>query len=308
MKKNSKNVSNINNTFITAAALVIVIIFVAILLSKGVNKMVGVEESIPTQQSSEATEVTSSQASLAHQDSMFASTAETVAGTNAVKFKIEKFKKLALQPLKFNIYGDNGQELTPDSLQVVHEKKVHFILVSANLREFQHLHPEYQNGVWNVLANMPNPGTYYAYTEFAAVNGQSKIFRNELIVRDPTSGSVNYPGLTSDLLALKNGFRTELTVSPALVGEEVTLTFKITKDNKPVADFKPYLGAYGHLILALQGDPITFSHLHAEIPYNAADGTITFQTMFMKSGRYTAFGEFNLNGKVVMFPLTFEVK
>lgn len=227
---------------------------------------------------------------------------------NRVKFKIALFQKLAVQPLKFNIYDEKGAEIKPDYLKIEHEQKVHFILASANLKEYQHLHPEYKNGVWNVSANMPTPGTYYAYVNIVPIKGGPVVLRSDLIVREPTKGEIKYPGLTPDLFAITDGYKAQLEINGAETLDEKRLTFALTRDGAAVSDIKPYLGAFGHVILLRHGTPDTLVHLHPYFTTDETKGSLVFWAHVSKPGRYTAFAEFKINERIRLFPLTFDVE
>ena len=227
---------------------------------------------------------------------------------NRVKFKIEKFQKLAVQPLKFVLYDEKGRELTPEYLQTAHEEKIHFILVTSSLREYQHLNPEYRDGQWNVSAYMPIVGTYYAYIDFTPVSGNQTTLRSDLTVRESTKGAVKYPGLTPNMLAITDGVSTVLSLQNAPSGSESSLNYSLTRDGKNVTNAKPYLGAFGNIVLLRHNDPNTYIYARQLPLSDESKGMFDFASTFMKAGRYTAFAEFKLDKKVLLFPITFDVQ
>jgi hypothetical protein len=223
------------------------------------------------------------------------------------KFKINSFQKLAVQPLKFNIYDEDGQELTPEYLTTINEQKIHLIIVSVNLREFQHLNPKYEDGAWNVSANLPTPGTYEAYADITPVKGKPVVLRGELTVRARSGGKINYPGLTPQMLAITDGVNSVLNITFGALGGVSKLTFSLTRDGKNVSDIKPLYGFFGSAIVFRHTDPDAFLRTKQE----AADegkGIVDLSTIFTKAGRYTAFGEFKIGDKGFVFPVTFDVK
>jgi len=225
-----------------------------------------------------------------------------------VKFKISTFKKLAVQPLKFNIYDDNGQELTPDFLQTVHEAKLHLFVLSANLREFGHFVPEYKNGIWNANVSLPNPGTYYAYVEICPVKGGHAILRSELTVRSPSKEPVDYPGITPNNLAVSDDITAALNFTDTGLNNVSTLMFSLTKGGQNVSEVKPYLGAFGQVTIIKHNDLLTLVDAHP-LPINdQSKGIFEFGARFLKAGRYTAFAEFKVGSKVHIFPFTFDVQ
>jgi hypothetical protein len=235
-------------------------------------------------------------------------TGRAVLAGSRVKFQISTFKKLALQPLKFKVFDENGKELTPDYLQTVHEQKMQFFVVSANLKEFQHLYPVYKDGEWNVSANLPNPGTYNAYIDIAPIDGNPIVLRSELVVREQSKGTPNYPGLTPNMLAISNGFSDVLTLALGSLGQESIFTFSLTSGGKNVSNLQPLNGFFGYVTLFRHTDPDAFVHTHQVSTSDISKGIVDFKTIFKKAGRYTAFSEFKIGGKVVTFPITFDIQ
>jgi hypothetical protein len=225
-----------------------------------------------------------------------------------VKFQIDNFKKLAVQPLKFNVYDEYGRELTPEYLQTVHENKMHMIVVSANLREYNHVMPEFKNGVWNASVNLPNPGTYYAYIEVSPIKGGQTMLRSELTVREPSKGKPDYPGLTPNNLAISGDVSTVLNFTDAGLESLSTLMFSLTRGGKNVNDVKPFQDAFGHVVLIKHDDTLTFGDAYPLPVNDETKGIFEFATKFHKAGRYTAYAEFKVGEKVMVFPITFDVQ
>ncbi len=230
----------------------------------------------------------------------------SVAANGRVKFKIAQFKKLALQPLVFSVFDENGKAYGPNDLQGVNGQKIHFIVVSANLHEYQHLNPTYQNGQWNVLANLPSVGTYYAYVDITPVKGNPVVLRSDLVVQQETTTAITYPGLTPNLLAITKSDTAQLAVSEALVLQQSVLSYHLTAGGKPVT-LNPYLGGFGYVVIFRQGNIDSYMHIHPLSSTNAAAGLAEFMTTFVKGGRYTAFAEFMIGNSVFTFPITFDI-
>lgn len=223
-------------------------------------------------------------------------------------FKIDKFQKLATQPLKFNLYDENGTEITPDYLETRHDYKTHFVLVSADLRSYQHLHPEYKNNVWNVSANMSTQGTYYAYVDIKPLKGDAVVLRKELTVRTATDKkTIKYPGLTPKLTAIAKDVTAVVSPDPSILNHATSLSFALTRGGKAVNDLKPYLAAFGHVVVLKQGSPEIYMHLHPGTVADESKGVIPFTATFTTAGRYTAFAEFKIGKDVLTFPITFDV-
>lgn len=239
--------------------------------------------------------------------------AGAVSGTGLLKFKIDRFKKLALQPLEFDIFDENNKPLKPEDLKITHEKKLHLIIVSADLKYFLHLHPDFIGGKWKVLANLPNAGTYYAYADIAPVNGDPVVLRSDLVVQNPTPANIAYPDLTPDLKVVRKSstnqeYSAQLTLTRPTVLQQSVLSFQLTSQGAPIKNLQPYLGALGHVVIFREGDPDSFMHTHPLSSSDSVKAVLEFLTTFSKAGRYVAFAEFKLGVKVYMFPIVFEVK
>lgn len=249
---------------------------------------------------------TQTSASAATSASEFKSGGAIPAGER-VQFKIDTFKKLAVQPLKFKVFDALGMELTPDYLQTVREHKMHLTLVSANLREFQHLFPDYANGQWNASAYMPSPGTYLSYISISPVKGNPEVLRSDLTVREATKGTVNYPGLTPNLLAITDGASAVLGIKGIGLGAENIMAYSLTRDGKNLESVSPYTGAFGSVTVFRQGDPNVYISGRGLPVTDESKGMFDFAAQFDKAGRYTAFAEFKADGRVLVFPITFDM-
>jgi|GEM_PF-3105306 len=225
-----------------------------------------------------------------------------------VKFKIDSFKKLAVQPLKFNVYDEYGKELTPDFLQTVNEHKLHMFVVSSNLSEYSRVFPEYGNGTWNVNVNLPNPGTYYAYVEMAPVKGGNTLLRSELTVREASKGTPSYPALTPNNLAISGNVSAVMNLTDAGLENLSTLMFSLTRDGKNVNDVRPYVGAFGSVTLFRHEDLMSCTNASPFPVIDESKGIFDFGAKFQKAGRYTAFAEFKVGDKVMVFPISFDVQ
>jgi hypothetical protein len=237
-----------------------------------------------------------------------ATEAGSIPANGRVKFKIDRFKKLALQPLEFEVFDENKKALTPADLKTVHEQQIHLIITTADLKEYLHLHPTFEKGKWRTLANIPTPGTYYAYTDIAPLKGNPITFRSDLIVRNPTTGEVSYPKVSENLSAKAGPYQVQLSLVRPHLLQQTVLSFELRFEDAPVKNLQPYLGALGHIVIFRHLDPDGFMHVHPLASSNAEKGLVEFVTTFSKEGRYTAFAQFKLGGQVYTFPITFEIK
>ena len=193
---------------------------------------------------------------------------------------------------RFRIRGCDGHPVRHFDRE--NTKLLHLIVVRTDLTGYQHLHPAMRpDGTFTIELRTPRPGTYRAITDFV-VDGRKYVLGTNLTA----PGTVRRIPLP--LLSLKgstDGYAVELQ-RPAQItaGQEVQLTFRITRHGQAVHDLQPYLGSYGHLV-ALHAPDLAYSHVH---PINAdpAEGAITFNTELSEHGTYRLFLQFQTKGRV----------
>jgi len=121
-----------------------------------------------------------------------------------------------------------------------------------------------------------------------------------------------------------------LQTEPAsLVAGDATLTFHLSKGGQPLTTLEPYLGAMGHLVV-ISADTTQFLHAHPadhaspqeksmatgepshghgsvdDVPVRTSS-PVAFGTWFPSAGLYKAWGQFQIDGKIVTAPFVVEV-
>jgi hypothetical protein len=185
--------------------------------------------------------------------------------------------------------GNALQDFEPEN-----GKLLHLIVVRSDFTSYQHLHPEPQaDGSWTTEIETPLPGRYRAMADFV-IDGRKYVVGTDL--RVPGRG-VDEPLPSPALRASVDGYDVELQRPAELeAGEEAQLTFRVTRNGRPVRDLEPYLGAYGHLV-ALHAPDLAYSHVHP----NGTDresGAMTFDTELDRDGTYRLFLQFQTDGRV----------
>lgn len=224
--------------------------------------------------------------------------------TNKLNFKIERFQKLATQPLKFEILNDELKPLTPENLITTNESKLHFYLLHSNLKEFHHLKPEFSNNQWNISANMPNIGTYYAYVVAKDIYGSRLIYKKDLIVRQESDEDIELPHPTNNLEIINNDEKLQMEMKKIENGR--LFIINISKNDDPLTP-EPYLESIGHLTIIKHLSPETFITTTAKIAKELPSNQLYFETPSLPTGRYTAFIEIKLNGKITKESFTFDI-
>ncbi|MBD8067796.1 hypothetical protein F7888_02255 [Bacillus sp. PS06] len=184
-------------------------------------------------------------------------------------------------------------------LEETHEKMMHLIVVSNDLKEFYHLHPTQEGNEFHTDISL----SYSSYTAFVDINPKGKNYVIKPIRLEINKNSSPFMGLAKPLEKDQNlikeigGKTVELITDPLKVDEEVTLEFTISNGTP-----EPYLGALGHVVIIDQAVE-QFIHVH---PVSVHD-TI-FNTQFEKSGLYKLWAEFRFGIHVHAYPFVFEVK
>ena len=198
--------------------------------------------------------------------------------------------------LRFTIKGPDGKPVT--QYTKTHEKDLHLIVVRRDLSGFKHVHPTMAaDGTWSIPFTFTAGGTWRMYADFQPAGHDSPITLGTDV--NVTGMYVPVPVADPASVYSFDGYDVTLQGTP-VAGKESELTFKVSKDGKPVTDLQPYLGAFGHLV-SLRGGDLAYLHNHpaehAE-PGSKGGPEITFGTTFPTAGTYSLFLDFQHAGAV----------
>jgi hypothetical protein len=232
--------------------------------------------------------------------------------------------------LSFIVKNSSG-ELVRD-LQIVHEKPMHLLIVSDDLSEFYHEHPEPQaDGSHKVSFAFPNGGNYKLYADLTPQGAVQlvqdfsvKVGGNERAAKE----------LVTDANFEKTNENLRIVMKPSgdLISEqEMTLDFAVfdAATNQPVTDLENYLGEKAHFVV-ISRDLQEFVHAHPMSTENAkaaehahakaaphkhddkiatsAASTVSAHITFPTAATYRLWAQFKRAGKVITVPFTFDVK
>jgi len=191
------------------------------------------------------------------------------------------------------IHDPMGEVLT--EYEVEHDKELHLVIVSRDLRTYAHVHPERdEHGTWRVMAPPLPAGPYRLYADFVPAGSHGITLGAELgVAGEFTPRPIPAPSP----VATVDGY--EVTLGGELVaGRSATLTVTVHRDGEPVTDLDPYLGALGHLVAIREGD-LAYLHVH---PLDDPDGPggpdVSFRIDVPTSGTYGLFFDFSHGGEV----------
>jgi hypothetical protein len=195
-------------------------------------------------------------------------------------------------PWKFRVVDCDGnavREFEPEQ-----GKLLHLIVVRTDFTGYQHLHPVLgRDGTFSVDVATPRAGHYRAIADFV-IDGRKYVLGTTLTAAGRTTDE---PLPSPALRASTDGYDVELQRPAVLKADaEAQLTFRITRNGRPVRDLQPYLGAYGHLV-ALHAPELAYSHVHPNGEDRSA-GAITFDAELHRPGAYRLFMQFQTGGRV----------
>ncbi len=236
------------------------------------------------------------------------------------------------------------QGATVRDLPLVHEKPMHLLVVSEDLSEFYHIHPDPQpDGSYRVAHTFPNGGRYKLYADFTPPGSSQIVDRIDLNVAGAARERV---GLTEDreLTKTVDGLRVTMRPDGALrAGQELMLNFAVAdaRSSAPVTDLQPYLGALAHFVI-ISEDATDFLHAHPMTPEemarsggggghgggatndnhndshgasmqrqdgqrDASPSQVAAHTSFPRAGLYKVWAQFQRNNQVVTVPFVVRV-
>lgn len=180
-------------------------------------------------------------------------------------------------------------------LQVIHEKLFHLFLVSGDLSFFAHEHPEPQaDGTLLFETVLPKSGFYRILGDFYPKGGTPQLAVLSILSAGSDQISFATPRLTAQMAPqstanLKVALRTE--PAAPIAGLKTMLFF----DLEPATGLEPYLGAWGHMLVA-SADLIDLIHTH---PFLASGGpNLQFNVVFPRPGMHRLWVQFQRLGVV----------
>lgn len=255
----------------------------------------------------------------------------------AAELKVEPEKIEAGQDATLVFAVKDREGALVKDLKIVHEKLMHLLVVSDDLAQFDHVHPEQQpDGTFRLKYKFPNGGNFKLYSDFTPLNSPQVVN-----VFDVTAGGGRREKtpLVADreLVKTVEGLTFTLKTNQSFKAASGTaLDFYVTdSEGKPVTDLQPYLGAMAHFVV-ISEDATKFLHVHAEAgettetkgtgghgghndqhgdmemdvkpnAKNAAKPTVQAHTEFPTAGIYKLWGQFQRGGKVFTVPFVFSV-
>ncbi len=262
--------------------------------------------------------------------------------TFRVDFKSEPGAIKAGTPATLILTVKDQLGATVKDLQTVHEKPMHLLVISKDLVEFYHIHPEQQaDGSYRVSHVFPNGGDYKLYADFTPKGAVQVVEQIDVKIAGTERAKV---ALVPDRKLEKtvDGLRIVMKPSAEIkAGQELMLDFQVfdAKTNKPATDLQNYLGELAHFVI-ISEDMKDFVHAHPmskgehnemsgmkmggeKSDEHSADGhkhsgaevatakpsqsEVSAHTAFPRAGLYKLWAQFQRGDKVISVPFIVRV-
>ena len=218
------------------------------------------------------------------------------------KVKLTAPQKLAPnQPINLVIDIQDSTGNPVNKFEIFQEKLMHLIVVSDDLRFFDHIHPEYkEKGRFEVTANFPESGNYTLFSDYKPTGNKEIVSLMNITIPGTIPLTKNLEKFTKTKIISDTKVNLNISTPKIKAGQEIKLTFDLKdQKNQPIKDLQPYLGKKGHLVIIKSSSPLTASdYIHAHALENSIDGKIEFYTKLPKQGTYKMWVQFNRNGQV----------
>jgi hypothetical protein len=223
--------------------------------------------------------------------------------------------------LQFQILDKPGNPIR--YLEYVHERPIHLMIVSQDLQEFAHIHPEVNEfGVWEVNYTFLSGGKYMLYADFTAPGDNRRVESFEVNVAGQPRPKSKL-AVTSTTVKTSGGVPVTLETDGEIHAlTEIELKFRLGDGKSTVAGLQPYLGAWAHAAIASEdlnrfdhahpledGSKIKRSEAHVHTPeaLGPAPKQIRIPTSFLQGGLFKIWLQIQIAGKVETLPFVFKV-
>lgn len=195
--------------------------------------------------------------------------------------------------------------LTPDNLNLSHEKRLHFLAYDPALKEFQHVHPEFDGKIWNVQMEFSVDGNYFVWAQGElASDGAEFSGLTRLVV---TGGKARWPTppvLNDNRSGSADISKVTISNSKLRAGNMAMLDMKFTRNNGTQSKITPYLGALAHVV-AVPEDGDSLIHVHPMNGSKPNEGML--HVTFPAAGFYRMWVQFVDDGILKVVPLSVQV-
>jgi hypothetical protein len=179
----------------------------------------------------------------------------------AVQFVFDPVAIKARAPSSFHLRVVRPADGADADLDEVQGALLHIVAVRKDLGWYEHLHPDRTSaGDFAGRVTFPSGGEYVLFTSFRPTGDQEQTLEHHIIVEgakkpgkplEPSARRKQIGAYTVELLS---------DPSPPISHEWTTLTFRLSRGNRPVTNLRS-AGALGHIVILREGaEDFIYSH------------------------------------------------
>lgn len=228
----------------------------------------------------------------------------SVDSTYSMKIDLSPSSVNTNQPIKYILTPMLDSSVT--KLEVLHEKKIHLIVVSDDLGSFKHVHPEEQaDGSFTFTDSFRLGGKYLMYADYKPEGGDQMISLKMIEIGGEPKPAESFTA--ADLEDEVNGYKVILNPDKKelKVGSEMMFTADIYLGTKLISheSLQDYLGEKAHMVIIGLADK-KYLHVHPMI----MDNKLMFHATFSAPGLYRVWLEFKKQDIVNAADFVIEVR
>lgn len=218
--------------------------------------------------------------------------------------------------LVFTIKDFFGKSVT--NLQIEHTKPMHLMVVSRDLADFHHIHPEPVPGsVFRVTHTFASGGNYKLYVDYTPIGAAGRIEPFEVNVSGPPRPAVPLVPTTT-WVEVHDGVKMVMTADrPLHAMEDINFSMAMSDaaTGAPLRNMQPYLGAWAHIAI-ISEDTKDFVHVHPiedavqpAATYHGGPSPAVIKTItgFRRPGLYKMWVQVQRSGRVIDMPFIYRV-
>jgi hypothetical protein len=212
----------------------------------------------------------------------------------------------SLEVIKFELIHIKKQTPVTDlDLSITHEKLLHVFIFDKGLGEFQHLHPEFKDGLWFVEASFSRKGDYILWSQaMLKKEGEDFTSNTSLTVTEGACPNPTPPELTDLRTGSEGNSVISLTQTRFRVGKEALPNITFSRNDETLPDIGNYLGEKAHVVITPENSD---SLIHTHPMDHGVPNQVMLHMTFPEVGFYRMWVQFIDAGQLRVIPLSVEV-
>jgi len=214
----------------------------------------------------------------------------------------------------FELTGPQGKTVGADQLIVSHTERIHLLVVSDDLVDYQHVHPEPTSvrGQYKFTLTPRQAGSYRAYFDFIVAASLRRALVDKSFEVGGVASAVAAPsGLCLSVEQDGRRYLLQTESSDFHAAETIRFDLKVEEiSSGATAQLQEVMGALAHLV-AFDPTRNGFAHMHPLLPYQAdaeIPDRIPFAFNAVQSGHYRIWAQLRIEGDDVFVPFDLPVQ